>query len=228
MISRALLASLVSLSLLTASAPTPAIAQILPAGAAPTKLTPASVGGIAIVFTEGALWDGNGGVYFSDMHACEHARRPIPVASCITTSPAARPRSPTPFRRHERHVSRHERLYLHRRSRRRQAGPDAANLTPLGRRHQHDRRGAGHGFQWRPLQWPQRPGRGFQRRNLLHRSRLRGRVARTKAVYYINPQERFAAQILTGFNNPNGIILSPNGKTLYVAMKAKPGSWRMT
>jgi gluconolactonase len=46
----------------------PLEAQILPVGAVPTKLSPASVNGIAIVFTEGALWDGSGGVYFEDMH----------------------------------------------------------------------------------------------------------------------------------------------------------------
>src|SRR5215470_16360450 len=59
---------------LIAALAAPAAAQILPPGATPTKLTPANnlVGGVGINFTEGALYDGNGGVYFSDLHAANN------------------------------------------------------------------------------------------------------------------------------------------------------------
>ena len=45
----------------------PATAQILPPGATPTKLTPTSVGGFSLRFTEGPLYDRAGGVYFTDL-----------------------------------------------------------------------------------------------------------------------------------------------------------------
>lgn len=42
----------------------------------------------------------------------------------------------------------------------------------------------------------------------------------TQAVYYLNPLGSLA-RILTGFSRPNGIILSPNGQTLYLAVEGE-------
>jgi gluconolactonase len=44
--------------------------------------------------------------------------------------------------------------------------------------------------------------------------------AQTEAVYYLNSQGTLQ-QIITGFNRPNGIILSPGGGTLYLAVEAE-------
>ena len=40
------------------------------------------------------------------------------------------------------------------------------------------------------------------------------------AVYYLNPQG-VVTQILTGFNRPNGVILSPDGHTFYLAVEGE-------
>jgi gluconolactonase len=216
MISRVLLASLVSLMLLTASAATPAIAQILPAGATPTKLTPASVGGIAIAFTEGALWDGTGGVYFSDLH---DARFPTTdpsrilhyeIASGATTVADA-------------HSGGTNGMYI--------AGgyiytADRDGSAKPGQVRQISRRLFSDVSAIDAALATNYMGTIFNGPNdLVVDSKggvyfsdpdYNGRL-QTKAAYYINPAGSLS-RFLTA-NNPNGIVLSPDGKTLYVAIE---------
>jgi gluconolactonase len=216
---RALLASLVILILLTASAATPAMAQILPPGATPTKLTPASVGGIAIVFTEGALYDGNGGVYFSDLHA----------ANAPTTNPS---------RILHYDIASGTTAVADALS----GGANGMYRDTSGLIYTADRDGGKPG---QTRQISRRSAADISMVDAALATNFNGTIfngpndlvvdakggiyftdpdydgrLQTKAVYYLNPQGSLT-RILTGFNNPNGIILSPNGKTLYVAIEGE-------
>lgn len=46
------------------------------------------------------------------------------------------------------------------------------------------------------------------------------RGSQPEAVYYLNPMGELA-QIILGFRRPNGIVLSPDGQTLYLAVEAE-------
>jgi gluconolactonase len=46
------------------------------------------------------------------------------------------------------------------------------------------------------------------------------RRAQPEAVYYINPSGELS-QVISGFRRPNGLILSPDGQTLYLAVEAE-------
>ncbi len=46
------------------------------------------------------------------------------------------------------------------------------------------------------------------------------RQSQPEAVYYLNPSGELT-QIISGFRRPNGIILSPDGQTLYLAVEAE-------
>jgi gluconolactonase len=46
------------------------------------------------------------------------------------------------------------------------------------------------------------------------------RRAQPEAVYYIDPSGELS-QVISGFRRPNGIMLSPNGQTLYLAVEAE-------
>jgi sugar lactone lactonase YvrE len=44
--------------------------------------------------------------------------------------------------------------------------------------------------------------------------------AQPETVYYIDPSGELS-QVISRFRRPNGIILSPNGQTLYLAVEAE-------
>jgi gluconolactonase len=207
-----------AVALLYSTAAFPASAQILPPGAAPAKVTPASVGSIAIVFTEGALWDGSGGVYFSDMH---NANAPTSdpsrilhydIASGTTTVADAVSGGTNGMYRANGFIYTADRDGGKPGQTRQTSRRPAADVSMIDA-------ALATGFNGTQLNGPNdlvvdsRGGVYFTDPD--YNNRLK-----TKAAYYINPQGSLS-QILTGFNNPNGIVLSPDGKTLYVAIEGE-------
>jgi gluconolactonase len=188
-------------------------AQILPPGATPTRLTPSVVDGFSLRFTEGPLYDGAGGVLFTDLGP---ANRPLTnpsrifrydIASGLTSLvDGASGGANGLFMDSNGHVVAAER------ERRQVARRSAEDVSVVETALATDFNGtmfngpndlvidvAG-GIYFTD---PDYDGRG-----------------KTKAVYYLNPLGSLA-QILTGFNNPNGIILSPDGQTLYLAVEGE-------
>jgi gluconolactonase len=192
----------------------PAAAQILPAGAVPTKLTPAGVGGINIVFTEGALWDGSGGVYFSDMHNGAPTTDPSRIlrydlASGTTTVADSLSGGTNGMYRAGGFIYTADRdggkpgqvRQISRRSMANVSVIDAALAA-----------GYNGGIFNGPNDLVVDSKGGIYFTDPDYNTRLQ-----TKAAYYLNPQGTLT-RILTA-NNPNGIVLSPDGKTLYVAIE---------
>jgi gluconolactonase len=206
----------------------PAVAQILPAGAVPTKLTPASVGGIAIVFTEGALWDGSGGVFFSDMHA---SGTPVTnpsrilhydIASGMTTVADSLSGGTNGMYRVGDFIYTADRdggkpgqtRQISRRLASDVSTIDAALVT---------------GFNGKPLNGPNDlvvdASGGIYFTDPNYEGRTDGQVVGGQVIdglYYRNPAGTVSLlKSYTGtMHRPNGVVLSPDGKTLYLALQA--------
>jgi gluconolactonase len=212
-----------AVTLLFGAAANPAQAQILPAGAVPTKLTPASVGGIAIAFTEGALWDGTGGVYFSDMHP---SGTPVTnpsrilhydIASGMTTVADALSGGTNGMYRAGGFIYTADR-----------DGGKAGQTRQISRRLTSDismiDADLVTGFNSKPLNGPNdlvvdsNGGIYFTDPNYENRVGAQG----VDGLYYRNPAGNVSLlKSYTGTTHrPNGVILSPDGKTLYLALQA--------
>ena len=201
----------------------PAVAQILPAGAVPTKLTPASVNGIAIVFTEGALWDGSGGVYFSDMHP---SGTPVTnpsrilhydIASGMTTVADALSGGTNGMYRANGFIYTADR-----------DGGKAGQTRQVSRRLASDistiDAALVTSFNGLPLNGPNDlvvdSNGGIYFTDPNYESRVGAQPV--DGVYYRNPAGSVSLlKSYTGTTHrPNGVILSPDGKTLYLALQA--------
>ncbi len=198
---------------LIASVCSRADAQIVPPGATPTKLTPNVVDGFSLRFTEGPLYDGAGGVLFTDLGpANQPATNPsrifrYDIASGLTSLVDGASGGANGL-----FMDGNGQVVAAERERRQVARRSAANVSVVETALATDFNGtmfngpndlvidAAGGIYFTD---PDYDGRG-----------------KTKAVYYLNPLGSLA-RILTGFNNPNGIILSPDGQTLYLAVEGE-------
>jgi gluconolactonase len=190
-------------SLFAGTTAVPTSAQILPPGATPTRLA------TGYNFTEGPVYDRNGGVYFTNLVFASQVNSDIlryNIATGVATlvDPSSDGANGLFLDANGQVVSADQ--ATHRISRR-----SAADITVTE---------AILASQW--------DGVGFNSPNDLVIDAAGGIYftdpdynnvnAQAEAVYYRDPAGT-VNRVLTGFNRPNGVILSPGGETLYLAVE---------
>lgn len=202
-----------ALLVLFSVAAAPVIAAIVPPGAVPTRLTPASVGGNALRFTEGPLYDGAGGVLFTDLGpANQPATNPsriyrYDIASGVTSLVDGASGGANGLYRDA-----NGQVVAAERERRQVARRTAANVSVVEAALVTNYNGqmfngpndlvidAAGGIYFTD---PDYDGRG-----------------QTQAFYYLDPVGSLT-RVRTGLSRPNGVVLSPSGHTLYLAVEGE-------
>jgi len=190
-----------------------AVGQIVPPGATPTKLTPASVSGNSLRFTEGPLYDGAGGVYFTDLGpASQPATNPsriyrYDVASGLTSLVDGASGGANGL-----FMDGNGQVVAAERERRQVARRSAADVSVV-------EMALATGFNGAMFNGPNDLVIDAAGGIYFTDPDYDGR-GQTQAVYYLDPLGSLA-RILTGFSRPNGIILSPDGQTLYLAVEGE-------
>jgi len=189
-------------------------AQILPPGATPTRLTPSVVDGFSLRFTEGPLYDGAGGVLFTDLGPANPPASignpsrifRYDIASGLTSLVDGDSGGANGLYRDANGqvlAAERERRQVTRRS----AADVAVVETVLA-----------DGYNGAMFNGPNdlvmdaAGGIYFTDPDYDNRHQ-------TQAVYYLDSQG-LLTRILSGLNKPNGIVLSPGGDTLYLAVEA--------
>ena len=189
------------------------MAQILPPGATPTKLTPASVAGFSLRFTEGPLYDGAGGVYFTDLGpANQPATNPSRIYRYDVTSGVTSLVDSNSGGANGMYLDSNGQVVAAERERRQVARRSASDVSMV-------ETVLAASFNGTPFNGPNDLVVDAAGGIYFTDPDYDGR-GQTQAVYYLDPLGSLA-RILTGFNKPNGIVLSPGGKTLYVAIEAE-------
>jgi gluconolactonase len=190
-------------------------AQILPAGAVPTRLSPSNniVGGAPVLFVESPLYDGNGGVYFSDDDPAHVHDRLLhyDIASGTTTvaDPSSGGANGTYYNANHQIVSCD-------RERRQISLRNHDDITIVDQVLASRYNGA-------QFNGPNDLVADANGGIYFTDPDYEGRHSLPDGVYYLNPQG-VVSQLLSyadGSHRPNGLILSPDGNTLYLALEQK-------
>jgi gluconolactonase len=183
-------------------------AQILPPGTTPTRLS------TGFVFTESPLYDHHGGVYFEDMHPSgQVATNPSHIVRYDIATGVASVVDSSSGGANGLYYNANGQIVSCDRERRqislRSAGNVAVVQQPLTASYN---------------------GTAFNGPNDLVVDSTGGiyfsdpdyenRHALPEAVYYLSAQGALT-RIITGFTHPNGVILSPDGKTFYLAVEGQ-------
>jgi gluconolactonase len=193
------------LVLLAASA---AMAQILPPGTTPTRLA------TGLVFTESPLYDHNNGVYFEDMHPSgQVATNPSHIVRYNIATGAASVVDSSSGGANGLYYNANGQVVSSDRERRQISLRSASNVAIV-------QQSLATGYN----------GTAFNGPNDLVIDSVGGiyfsdpdyenRHALPEAVYYLSAQGTLT-RLITGFTHPNGVILSPDGKTFYLAVEGQ-------
>jgi len=184
-----------------------ASAQILPPGETPTKLA------TGYVFTEGALYDHNGGVYFEDMHPSgQVATNPSHIVRYDIASGIATVVDPSSGGANGLYYNANGQVVSADRERRQISLRSASDISVV-----------------QQAVVTAYNGTRFNGPNDLVIDSTGGiyftdpdyenRLSLPDATYYFSGTT--LTRILTGFNRPNGVILSPDQKTFYLAVEGQ-------
>jgi gluconolactonase len=194
----------VGLSLFISAATPPLPGQILPPDARPERLAR------GFGFTEGPVYDGQGSVYFTDLNRSDIIR--YDIASGMTEVADA-------------NSGRANGLALDASGR--IVAAEGSGSDGNGRITRRARDNVSVVEQVLASQWN---GIAFNQPNDLVIDAqggiyftdpdYAGNRRQPEGVYYINPQGELS-QVLSGFRRPNGVVLSPDGQTLYLAVEAE-------
>jgi gluconolactonase len=180
-------------------------AQILPAGSTPTKLA------TGFVFTESPLYDGAGGVYFEDMHpSAQVATNPSRIIRYDIAGQSTSIVDTSSGGANGLFYNANHQIVSADRERRQISLRSAADVSVV----QSDLVNNIGGTLFNgpnDLVVDSSGGIYFTDPD------FEGRHAQAEATYYLNPQGT-VSRILTGFSEPNGVILSPDGKTFYLGV----------
>jgi len=185
-----------------------ASAQILPPGTTPTKLT------TGYVFTEGALYDHSGGVYFEDMHPSgQVATNPSHMVRYNIAAGMASVVDSSSGGANGLYFSASGQIVSCDRERRQISLRSAGNVAIV-------QQALATSYNGTTFNGPNdlvidaTGGIYFSDPDYENRHSL------PEAVYYLSAQGTLT-RIITGFTHPNGVILSPNGQTFYLAVEGQ-------
>jgi gluconolactonase len=188
-------------------------ASIVPPGAVPTRLTPSSVGGNALRFTEGPLYDGAGGVYFTDLgNANLPATDPSRIFRYDIASGVTSVADPASGGANGLYLHSNGQVVAAERERRQVARRTAANVSVV-------ETALVTSFNGTPFNGPNdlvidaAGGIYFTDPDYNNRGR-------TEAFYYLNSLG-VLTRVRTGLSRPNGVVLSPGGSMLYLAVEGE-------
>jgi len=185
-----------------------ASAQILPPGTTPTKLAP------GYVFTEGALYDPTGGVYFEDMHPSgQVGTNPSHMLRYNIATGVASPVDLSSGGANGLYYNANGQIVSCDRERRQISLRSASNVAVVQQALATSYNGSLFNGP-NDLVIDSAGGIYFSDPDYENRHSL------PEAVYYLSAQG-VLTRIITGFTHPNGVILSPDGHTFYLAVEGQ-------
>ncbi len=188
-------------------------AAIVPPGTTPMRLTPNSVGGNALRFTEGPLYDGAGGVYFTDLGpASQPTTNPSRIFRYDIASGITSVADPASGGANGLYLDGNGQVVAAERERRQVAHRTAADVSVV-------ETALVTSFNGTPFNGPNDLVVDAAGGIYFTDPDYDGRH-QTEAFYYLNPQGSLA-RIRTGLSHPNGVVLSPGGSTLYLAVEGE-------
>jgi gluconolactonase len=183
-------------------------AQILPPGMTPTKLV------TGFVFTESPLYDGAGGVYFEDMHPSgQVATNPSHIVRYDISTGVATVVDSSSGGANGLYYNANEQVVSADRERRQISLRSAGNISVV-------QQALVTAYNGTPFNGPNDLVIDSTGGIYFTDPDYEGRHSLPDATYYLSASGALT-RILTGFNRPNGVILSPDQKTFYLAVEGE-------